>query len=62
MDSDRIKGTAKEIKGGLKEVVGKVTNDPQTELEGKVEKTVGKIQRKLGEAKDEECDVLGDEE
>lgn len=52
MDKDRIAGKAKEVKGTIKEGVGKVTGNEETEAEGKVEKTTGKVQGKVGEAKD----------
>ena len=43
MDKDRIKGSAKQAKGAVKEVVGKVTGDAKLEAEGKSEKVAGKI-------------------
>lgn len=52
MDKDRMKGTAKEIKGSVKKAVGKVTGDSKTEAEGAAEKTAGRIQRGVGKAKD----------
>lgn len=52
MDKDRIKGTAHEVKGAVKEAVGKVTGNKSVELEGKAEKTAGALERKVGEAKD----------
>lgn len=53
MDKDEVKGTAKEIKGGLKEVAGRVTGDKSTEVKGNIEKNVGTAQRKVGEVKDD---------
>lgn len=58
MDKDQVKGAGKEIKGAVKETVGKVTGKRDTELEGKVEKNVGTAQRKAGEAKDAVKDTL----
>ncbi|MBN8957592.1 MAG: CsbD family protein [Rhizobiales bacterium] len=52
MDKDRIAGKAKEVKGAIKEGVGKMTGNKETEAEGKVEKAAGKVQGKVGEAKD----------
>jgi uncharacterized protein YjbJ (UPF0337 family) len=52
MDKDRIAGKAKEVKGAIKEGVGKMTGNEETEAEGKVEKATGKVQGKVGEAKD----------
>lgn len=52
MDKDRIKGAAQEVKGAMKEAAGKVTGNPNTEMEGKAEKESGTIVRKMGEIKD----------
>ena len=52
MDKDRIAGKGKEIKGAVKEGVGRVTGNTATEAEGAAEKTAGKVQGKVGEAKD----------
>ena len=34
MDKDRIAGTAHQVKGAVKETVGKVTGDAKTQAEG----------------------------
>lgn len=52
MDKDRIKGSAKQAKGAVKEAVGKVTGDAKLEAEGKRDKTAGKIQNAIGGLKD----------
>ncbi|MGE8546510.1 CsbD family protein [Alcaligenes sp. Marseille-Q7550] len=52
MDKDRIKGVAHEVKGAIKETVGKVTGNRSVELKGKAEKTAGALERKVGETKD----------
>ena len=52
MDKDRIAGSAKQIKGGVKEVVGKAIGDSKLESEGKVDKVEGKIQNAIGGLKD----------
>jgi len=44
MDKDRIKGSARQAKGALKEVVGKVTGDAKLEAEGKSDKVASKAQ------------------
>jgi len=46
---DKAEGTAHELKGAVKEKVGKVTNDPDLESEGTGEKLGGKIQKKVGD-------------
>jgi uncharacterized protein YjbJ (UPF0337 family) len=48
---DRAKGTFHEIKGKAKEAVGIVTNSPDMEIEGTVEKNAGKVQKKIGQIK-----------
>ena len=58
MDNDRIKGAAKDVKDTVKEAASKVTGNRQTEAEGKIEKTAGKVQRNVGEAKDQARDLL----
>ncbi|MCC3261957.1 CsbD family protein [Paenibacillus polymyxa] len=58
MDKDRIKGAAKEVNGEIKETAGKVTGNPRTEAEGKGENPSGKVQRNVGEAKDQARDLL----
>lgn len=60
MDSDRVKGTGKQVSGSLKEAVGKVTGDTKTEAEGAAEKTAGKVQNSIGGAKDTVRDAVND--
>jgi len=45
---DRAEGKLHEVKGNVKEEVGKVTNDPDLEVDGNVEKNSGKIQGWVG--------------
>jgi uncharacterized protein YjbJ (UPF0337 family) len=52
MDKDRVKGTAHQVKGAVKEAVGKVTGDTKIETEGAVEKAAGKVQSTVGGMKD----------
>jgi uncharacterized protein YjbJ (UPF0337 family) len=46
---DKIEGAAHDAKGGMKETLGRVTNNPDLEAEGKGEKIGGKIQKKVGQ-------------
>lgn len=48
---DKIKGTFEEAKGGAKEKAGRATGNPDMEDRGTLEKTGGKIQRKVGDVK-----------
>jgi uncharacterized protein YjbJ (UPF0337 family) len=43
MDKDRIKGSAQQAKGKIKEVAGKVSGDAKLEGEGKADKASGKV-------------------
>jgi uncharacterized protein YjbJ (UPF0337 family) len=52
MDKDRIKGSAQQAKGAVKEVIGKVTGDAKLEAEGKSDKVAGKLQNAVGGLKD----------
>jgi uncharacterized protein YjbJ (UPF0337 family) len=46
---DQIKGKAHEVKGAVKEKVGRATGNPKQESEGLDEKTSGKMQKKVGQ-------------
>jgi len=52
MDKDRIKGSAQQAKGKVKEVAGKVSGDKKLAGEGKADKTGGKIRNAVGGMKD----------
>ncbi len=52
MNQDILKGKWKELKGGLKEQWGKLTDDDLTQLEGKTEKLIGILQERYGYTKD----------
>jgi uncharacterized protein YjbJ (UPF0337 family) len=52
VDRDRIKGSAEQIKGAVKEAAGKVLGDKKLETEGQTEKAVGKAQNAIGGLKD----------
>jgi uncharacterized protein YjbJ (UPF0337 family) len=52
LDKDRIKGSAKQAKGAIKEAVGKLTGDAKLEGEGKADRAEGKIQNTIGGIKD----------
>jgi uncharacterized protein YjbJ (UPF0337 family) len=46
---DQAKGMMHEVKGEVKEVVGKVTHNAALENRGRDEKISGKIQKKVGD-------------
>jgi uncharacterized protein YjbJ (UPF0337 family) len=47
---DRTEGKLHEVKGKIKEQVGKATNDPNLEVSGNAEKKAGKVQKWIGRA------------
>ena len=49
--TDKIQGTAKEISGKVKEATGRATNDPDLQDRGTLERTEGKMQKKVGDVK-----------
>ncbi|QQC65883.1 CsbD family protein [Paraburkholderia ginsengisoli] len=53
MDKNRVEGEAKQLKGSVREAIGKVTGNPATQAAGAAEKLAGRMQMKLGEAVDE---------
>jgi uncharacterized protein YjbJ (UPF0337 family) len=52
MDKDRIAGAATNVKGSIKEMVGKAVGDAKLQSDGKAEKVAGKIQNAFGGIKD----------
>jgi uncharacterized protein YjbJ (UPF0337 family) len=50
-DKDHVKGQFHEVKGKVKEKVGRATNNPDLEDEGTGEKIAGKVQKKVGQVK-----------
>jgi uncharacterized protein YjbJ (UPF0337 family) len=58
MDKDRVEGVAHQMKGAVKEGIGKVTGDTKIEAEGAAEKAAGKVQNAVGGMKDSARDAL----
>ncbi len=52
MDKDRIKGSAEQAKGAVKETAGKILGDKKLETDGKTDKAAGKVQNAIGGLKD----------
>jgi uncharacterized protein YjbJ (UPF0337 family) len=46
---DQAEGKLHEVKGKVKEKVGRATNNPNLEDEGTDEKVAGKVQKKVGQ-------------
>ncbi len=60
MDSDRIKGKWKQIKGSVKEHWGKLTDDDLDQAEGHRDYLIGKVQERYGISKDEAREQVDD--
>jgi uncharacterized protein YjbJ (UPF0337 family) len=58
MDKDRIAGSAKEIKGAVKETIGKAIGDAKLQSDGRADKVEGKFQNAIGGVKDAVRDAL----
>ena len=48
---DKTEGTFHEMKGKVKEIAGKLSDNPKLEAKGKGEKIAGKVQEKIGQVK-----------
>ena len=48
---DKVKGTFHEAKGKVREVAGKISDNPKLEAKGKIEKIAGIAQKKVGQVK-----------
>lgn len=51
MNQDQVEGRVEEGKGKVKEVTGKVIGDKKMEMEGNVQKNIGKTQKGYGDIK-----------
>jgi len=58
MDKDRTEGVGHQVKGALKEAVGKVTGNDRMQAEGTAERAGGKLQEGVGKGKDTVRDAL----
>ena len=52
MDRNRVNGAAKQVKGSVKEAIGKATGNRTLQVEGTAGKLAGKVQSKVGQAAD----------
>ena len=52
MDKDRVIGSAKQIKGTVKQAVGKAVGDAKLKTDGNADKAEGKTQNAVGGLKD----------
>lgn len=51
MDKDRVAGSAKQMRGKVKEAVGKATGDAKLKASGQADQAAGKIQNAVGSVK-----------
>jgi uncharacterized protein YjbJ (UPF0337 family) len=56
---DNLTGNFHEVKGTIKEEVGKVTGNRNLKAEGKAEKKAGKVQQRIGHAKEAVVNLKG---
>jgi len=56
---DKIKGSFHELKGSIKKGVGKITDDRKLKAEGTAETKAGKLQQRMGRAKDSVARLKG---
>jgi len=56
---DNLKGSFHEVKGTIKEEVGKVIGNRDLKAEGKAEKKTGKVQQRIGHAKEAVANLKG---
>ena len=52
VDKDRIKGSAEQAKGPVKEAAGRILGDNKLETDGKADKAAGRVQNAIGGLKD----------
>ena len=53
MNTDVVKGKWKQLKGNMKEMWGKLTDDDIEQINGNYDKLVGKIQERYGHSKEQ---------
>ncbi len=53
MNKEQVKGRVEEAKGKVKEVAGHVVGNKDLELEGNIQKNVGKVRAGVGDVEEE---------
>jgi uncharacterized protein YjbJ (UPF0337 family) len=53
MNKDQVKGRIEEMKGKVKQVMGRIVGNKTLEQKGKIVKTVGSVQASYGDLKDD---------
>ena len=52
MDEDRVRGSARKLKGDVKQAAGRALGDTKLESEGAADRMAGKVQNTVGGMKD----------
>ena len=52
MDEDRVKGAGQNVKGKVKEGIGRATGDEKLKAEGRGDQVAGKVRNTIGGIKD----------
>ena len=60
MNKDEVKGKGKEIKGDIKQRIGKATGDERLHDEGVADEVEGTVQNKFGEGRRKVGDAVKD--
>jgi uncharacterized protein YjbJ (UPF0337 family) len=58
MHKDEVEGTAKEVRGSVKDAIGKATGDKKLQADGAADKVEGKVQKTAGKVKEAARDAL----
>ena len=51
VNKDQVNGRVEEAKGTVKEITGQMLNDKSMEVEGNIQKNIGKVQSEYGDIK-----------
>ena len=56
--TDKVKGSGNKLKGEVKESIGRNTNDPSLQAEGKKDQVKGETQEKVGDVKKKITNIM----
>lgn len=58
MNTDQIKGAAKEVAGKIQQTAGEVINSPEQQVKGAAKQVEGNVQKNYGNAKEDIKDAV----
>lgn len=58
MNKDQVSGRAEDVKGKIKEAVGKATDNDRLKAQGKTDQLTGKVKAGYGDAKEKVKDAI----